>query len=344
MFNRPSLASDKLTNGFLSVYPEVVKTVFESELFQQVPEHNRHFESVLNYNVIKEKRLRYPILLETYETLEKKENLTEKNLHLANILGWCLELISAYMTISDDLMAQNESRGEDICWYKKETIGLNAINDAVFAYEAAFIVLRRYFLENPIYLPLYHLLRESHVSFIIGQTMDWKIRAKVNPDFSNFNTTNYMTLGRYQEGFSNIEAPFEAACILSQRKDYEKIQDIITEIGYLNQIDTDISGVFEKGKPTNKVVNNIRKGQCTWMAVQVLEHGSSDVINTFAKNYGQAKPECEKQIIDIYMQMNLYEKYVEHKRKVFEEVHRCVKQINDLSMQQAILNLCEKMQ
>lgn len=29
-----------------------------------------------------------------YKMLEKKENLTPENIHLANMMGWCVEMVS----------------------------------------------------------------------------------------------------------------------------------------------------------------------------------------------------------------------------------------------------------
>lgn len=49
---------------------------------------------LLQYNVPNGKKNRGLATVLAYKMLEKKENLTPENIHLANMMGWCVEMVS----------------------------------------------------------------------------------------------------------------------------------------------------------------------------------------------------------------------------------------------------------
>lgn len=48
---------------------------------------------LLQYNVPNGKKNRGLATILAYKMVEKKENLTPENIHLANIMGWCVEMV-----------------------------------------------------------------------------------------------------------------------------------------------------------------------------------------------------------------------------------------------------------
>uniref|UniRef100_A0A1Y1MD49 Uncharacterized protein n=1 Tax=Photinus pyralis TaxID=7054 RepID=A0A1Y1MD49_PHOPY len=87
---------DEKKDNFVSVFPEVLDILTNSSVYSNVPKFSNHFAEVMEFNVLKEKRFRPSIIMDTYTTLEASENLTEENLHLAKILAWCVELVCSY--------------------------------------------------------------------------------------------------------------------------------------------------------------------------------------------------------------------------------------------------------
>ena len=55
---------------------------------------------LLQYNVPNGKKNRGLATVLAYKMLEKKENLTPENIHLANMMGWSVEMVSFKKDIS----------------------------------------------------------------------------------------------------------------------------------------------------------------------------------------------------------------------------------------------------
>ncbi|KAF5306107.1 hypothetical protein FQA39_LY09085 [Lamprigera yunnana] len=315
-------------------------TLHKSSLFANIPEYLSLCAEIVDYNVIKEKRFRPPLMIESYKILEKPENLTSKNVHLANILGWCFEFIHTYMNMLDDIMDQREIRGNELCWYKKEGVGLSGFNDSVFVYELAFILLDKYFNNTQSYLPIKQIFHEMNFRFITGELIDWKLKQSRSSDFTDFNANTFTSMGRNKGGFRVVEAPFHAACVLTDNnEEFYRIEDIVQNIGNAVQIDNDILDVFQNGKVKTDVGESIRQGQCTWLAVKLLENGSEELQKIFKENYGRAGQEYEQKVINVYLKMNLFDKYLQYRKENLEYIQARVKQIPQQSMQNALINL-----
>lgn len=56
------------------------------------PEYNFLLQ-LLQYNVPNGKKNRGLATVLAYKMLEKPENLTPENVHLANVMGWCTEMV-----------------------------------------------------------------------------------------------------------------------------------------------------------------------------------------------------------------------------------------------------------
>ncbi|KAK4877534.1 hypothetical protein RN001_010040 [Aquatica leii] len=340
---RPHVVYDDQTISFLSVFPEVADTLSNSKFFKNTPEFQQHFIDVIDYNVMKEKRFRVPLLLETYKILEKPENLTEQNLRLVNILAWCIEMIEAYMNSEDDTMDQTPFRCDDVCWHKKENIGLSSFRDCIYLNEAAFILMQKYFRDTPIYLPLIKLFHEMNQHLVIGQSLDWHWKVDNKLDFSKFNTHLFLRMGRLKGGFVIIESPFQTTCLFCNiYPKFLKIQELLRRMTYVFQVDNDVLDVFQNGKAKIDAGENIRQGQCTWMAVQVLETGSESLKKLFKENYGREGEEYENKIINIYYEMELYDKYLAYKKKDLEYIQTYLNNLNDPPIQKAVMNLYNK--
>ncbi|KAF5278306.1 hypothetical protein FQR65_LT03575 [Abscondita terminalis] len=213
-------------------------TIMKSDMVSKTPQYQKHFTDAIEYSVMKEKRFRPPLFLESYKLLEKPENITEKSLHLANILAWCIDLIQGYMNMEDDTMDQSEFRCDDVCWHKKENIGVSSYKDSMFMYESAYVLLEKYFKDKSVYMPLINLFHEMNQRLTIGQSLDWHWRLDRKLDMSMFSRNLFTTIGRNKGGFIIVETAFRAASILSDNYlKFLEIKDLIKEISYAFQVD-----------------------------------------------------------------------------------------------------------
>lgn len=80
----------------MSVFPDIVRDLTERERYADIPEVCKWYAKVLQYNVPNGKKNRGLSMVAAYKMLESPENLTQQNVRLANILGWCVEMVSLH--------------------------------------------------------------------------------------------------------------------------------------------------------------------------------------------------------------------------------------------------------
>ncbi|KAF5306108.1 hypothetical protein FQA39_LY09086 [Lamprigera yunnana] len=331
-------------NSFLSVFPELTQAITEAGESMDVPEIVPHVSELLKYNVLKEKRFRPSILLDTYKTLEEPQNLTEENLHLANVLAWCIELIQTAHFINDDIMDESKLRGNQACWYQKENVGLNAINDSILVYESSYILLEKYFSNRNIWILLQNVFRYIYSRGAIGQYLDWTCNVNRKPNFGIFTKETYNKIIRNKGCIPFVDGPFKASLILSNnynKKAMDQVNQIVLKIGDYFQIDNDVLDIFDDGRIRDPVGSDIREGKCSWLAVQVMESGNKELIDIFSNNYGQNGIEHEKRIINVYMQMELFNKHLKCKKQTLNYLKQKIGQMTESSLKQAVTNLMD---
>ena len=127
----------------------------------------------------------------SFKLLTSAEKHTEDSIKLANILGWCIELVSiekgllklgitcmnrfvikwrilrklflniphifynlqmqTFFLVADDIMDGSETRRGKVCWYKKDNIGMMAFNDAIILEHCIYSILNRHFKHHKHY-------------------------------------------------------------------------------------------------------------------------------------------------------------------------------------------------
>ncbi|KAG5899528.1 hypothetical protein JTB14_008215 [Gonioctena quinquepunctata] len=91
--------SKEESREFMAIFPDIVRDLTDAGRHTDIPEVTKRFAKVLQYNVPTGKKTRGLSTVIAYKMLEKPENLTPENIKLANILGWCVELVSKNILI-----------------------------------------------------------------------------------------------------------------------------------------------------------------------------------------------------------------------------------------------------
>lgn len=78
----------------MSIFPDLVRDLTEAGRHLDVPEIHKHYAKVLQYNVPTGKKNRGLAVVAAYKYFAKPEDLTPENIRFANILGWCVEMVS----------------------------------------------------------------------------------------------------------------------------------------------------------------------------------------------------------------------------------------------------------
>ncbi|KAJ3321809.1 Farnesyl pyrophosphate synthetase [Gonapodya sp. JEL0774] len=97
---------------------------------------------------------------DSLECLIKGREITKIERRQAVVLGWCVELLQAFFLIADDIMDGSITRRGQPCWYKKEGVGMVAINDSFILESVIYKLLKKYFRREKYYVDLLELFHE----------------------------------------------------------------------------------------------------------------------------------------------------------------------------------------
>lgn len=84
------LVSKEESQEFESFFPEIVCDLTSDT---DAVALNKLFARALEYNVSNGKKYRGFLVVAAYKMIESPEHLTPENIRLANILGWCVEMV-----------------------------------------------------------------------------------------------------------------------------------------------------------------------------------------------------------------------------------------------------------
>ena len=89
-----TLVTKDESREFMAVFPDIVRDLTDAGRQTDIPEVTKRYAKLLHYNVPNGKKNRGLAVVAAYKMLEKEENLTPENIRLANIMGWCVEVVS----------------------------------------------------------------------------------------------------------------------------------------------------------------------------------------------------------------------------------------------------------
>lgn len=79
----------------MAIFPLILNDLVDDVRHTDMVEVNRWFAKAIQYNVPLGKKNRAVELSMAYKMLEEENRLTEQNMRLAYILGWCCEMVSS---------------------------------------------------------------------------------------------------------------------------------------------------------------------------------------------------------------------------------------------------------
>ncbi|KAM4755607.1 farnesyl pyrophosphate synthase isoform 2-T2 [Cyanocitta cristata] len=143
---------------FAAFFPQIVRDLTEDRLgHPEVGDAVARLKQVLEYNVPGGKGNRGLTVVAAFRKLAGPAQQDPESLRCALAVGWCIELFQAFFLVADDIMDASLTRRGQLCWYKKEGIGLDAINDAFLLESSVYRLLKQYCGKQPYYLHLVEL-------------------------------------------------------------------------------------------------------------------------------------------------------------------------------------------
>ncbi|KAM3963213.1 LOW QUALITY PROTEIN: uncharacterized protein ACR2FA_002574 [Aphomia sociella] len=312
--------SKKEKETFQDLLPYISETIAKSQKYAEVPDV-ANWKKVLDYNLRGGKYTRGLITVFAYEMMEKPENITEESLRQARIMGWCVELLQAYLLILDDIMDGSTTRRGVPCWYRMPEVGLGAINDSILIYTSIHQTLKKHFHDNRHYSEILDLFNEALMNTSIGQHLDYAMAHRYKTDYSLFTIEQYHAIVKFKTAYYTFTLPCCLGLILANKTDKEThatAESILLEIGKYFQIQDDYIDCFGDESVTGKAGTDIQEGKCTWLAVMALQRCNAEQRAIFEQYYGSKQPEDVQRIKRLYEQLQLPQLYREYERATYD--------------------------
>ncbi|XP_061737661.1 farnesyl pyrophosphate synthase isoform X1 [Nerophis ophidion] len=272
-------------------------------------------KEVLLYNAPGGKRNRGLSVIGSLRELVPPPRLTQDTVQRALVVGWCIELLQAFFLVADDMMDASVTRRGQPCWYKKDGVGLDAINDAFLLEGSIYRLLRRHCRNQPYYVHLLELFTETSFQTELGQALDLMTAPPDQIDLNRFTVERYKAIVKYKTAFYSFYLPVAAAMYMAGIEDEEEHKNaklILLEMGEFFQIQDDYLDCYGDPAVTGKVGTDIQDNKCSWLVVTAMEVLTADQRADLEASYGQhdeASVGKVKALYDAVQMPSLYRKY-----------------------------------
>ncbi|XP_072942410.1 farnesyl pyrophosphate synthase-like [Epargyreus clarus] len=315
---------------FMACFPDIVRDLTETGKHIDVPDASKWLAKLLQYNVPNGKKNRGLATVLAYKMLEKPHNLTQENIHLANIMGWCTEMFHTHQMLLNDVMEGTEMRRGVPCWYRRPEVGLGGINDASFVQAAMYSTLKRYFFAKPYYKNVLEMFNEMLLKCSIGQHLEKLLSKTDKPDLAQFTMEKYEAITKYKTAYYTFQMPVSLALLMTGVDDPEthrQAKTILMEMGEFFQIQDDFLDCFGDPAATGKNGTDIQDGKCTWLAVVALQRVSPAQRQIMEEHYGGSKPGDAERIKDLYEELQLPHTYSVYEEATYDLLRTQIQQV-----------------
>ncbi|ODM99218.1 Farnesyl pyrophosphate synthase [Orchesella cincta] len=325
------LTKDELEE-FESIYAEIVEAVVKSNASNMEEEEmelvTEWMVKAMDYNIPKGKKLRGLMVPNTYRNLIK--NPTKKNMKLAFVLGWCVEILQGASLVADDLVDQSETRRGQPCWYKLEDVGLMAVNDTFMIENLTYKVLKLFFESEPYYMDLVETFREITFKTVFGQCMDC-LMGKCNDILGCFTMERYAAIVKYKTSYYTMYLPVLVAMIMagkgSDKELLQTVEEIMLGIGYYFQVQDDFLDCFGNEAVMGKIGTDIQENKCSWLVVQAVQKCNDRELKCLLDNYGWNDTKKVEVVKRLYKDLELESVFEEYEKNAYIELVEKIKQL-----------------
>jgi len=300
---------------FLAVFkvlPEEVLASFSPYNFP--PRAAKYIKQMMDYNVPHGKLTRGLTVIATLRSL-RGGALSSVEFRRAAVLGWCVEWLQAMFLVMDDIMDESETRRGQPCWYKKDDVKMNAINDGLILEAQIYVLLKRYFGEDADYMRIVELMHETTHQTALGQFLDLTTADPHKVDFDLFSLDVYSKIVIYKTAFYSFYLPVASGMLLAGIHDeslYAKAKEICVEMGHLFQVQDDYLDCYGDPDHIGKIGTDIYDNKCSWLVNTALGLVTPAQKKVLEANYAKKDKECEKKVKALYVELGLEAKFKAH--------------------------------
>ncbi|KAL2717790.1 farnesyl pyrophosphate synthase isoform X2 [Vespula squamosa] len=334
------------TREVMALWPDLVRDLMNIDYYSDIPDVSKWIVKILQYNVPNGRKRRALALIYAYRMLAPPEQLTDENIRLARILGWCIEMIQAFLLIIDDIQDKSQMRRNQPCWYLCNDIGLAAINDAIMLESAMYQLLRIYFKEKECYVDIMELFHEITMKTTMGQCLDLlSTNFDKKKNLNLFTMDRYNSIVKYKTAYYGFLLPVKIAMYLAGMRDPEmhrQAKTILLEMGHFYQVQDDYLDCYGDLTITGKNSTDIQEGKCTWLIVVALQRANPEQRKILEECYGFEDMEKVKRVKNVYDDLGLLNTYSIYEEETYNLLTTHIQQMSRGLPHDLFLNLLEK--
>lgn len=323
-FKKVILHYEKIFND---AFPGIVEElVTEDEQNPQLKTAASLLRDCLNYNAFDGKKSRGKMVICTLHFL-RNGNPSKDDVNKAVVLGWCVEILQAFLLVADDIMDKSDMRRGKPCWYKK--VGLTAINETYLLEQCIYRLIDKYFSDESYLVNIYKTFHKVTYLTGMGQELDMVISDNPLEEFSleNFNLEKYEAIVKYKTAFYSFYLPVCLGMHLADVKDenlFKEAEKVLLKMGEYFQIQDDYLDCYGDPAVTGKVGRDIEDRKCSWLVVQALLKGSEEDRKVLEENYGKEDLLSVSNVKDLYNKLGMQKLYSTYEDESFKNINSLI--------------------
>lgn len=197
-------------------------------------------------------------------------------------LGWAIELLHAYLLITDDIIDNSDIRRDKPAWHKKHP--KNVLKDARFLYALIFQVLLSY-KDHKNYFDIVKTFQFVATKTWVGQCQDG-IRKDVitNEDICRYYNSDYYTEQLIAKtSYYTLILPIRVGCLVHFMEYKEYYDDLCNAISFLIQYQDDYLNYYPA--QSGKSGTDLQEKKVTWFLCEVMrDKNNIDVMYQYLVN------------------------------------------------------------
>ncbi|XP_029927749.1 farnesyl pyrophosphate synthase [Myripristis murdjan] len=287
----------------------------------------KRLREVLVYNAPGGKRNRGLSVIGSLRELVPPTQLTQDVVQQALLVGWCIELLQAFFLVADDIMDASVTRRGQPCWYKKDGVGLDAINDSFLLEATIYRLLRSHCRDQPFYIHLLELFTETTFQTELGQALDLMTAPPNQIDLNRFTLERYKAIVKYKTAFYSFYLPVAAAMYMAgieSEEEHNNAKHILLEMGEFFQIQDDYLDCYGDPAVTGKIGTDIQDNKCSWLVVTALGIMSPEQRAVLEACYGRHDDASVEKVKALYNTLQMPALYHKHEDESYERLQKLI--------------------
>eukprot|EP00756_Hemistasia_phaeocysticola_P006864 Hpha_TRINITY_DN14027_c0_g1::TRINITY_DN14027_c0_g1_i1::g.43986::m.43986/K00787/FDPS; farnesyl diphosphate synthase len=297
---------------------------FCASAYELPQREQKWLEELQEYTVLGGKMNRGLMVVESGLACFRAKGLEVSNADVVRfaVLGWCVEWIQASFLVLDDIMDDSTTRRGQPCWFRREEVGLVAVNDGLFLMEIVQVMIKEHCRGQPYVHQVLDLFSHTVLQTVAGQLLD-----TISPTLpiEEFTEKRWELIVTYKTAFYSFYIPVALGMTvagITEKSEYDAARKILVIMGVYFQAQDDYLDVFQPPEVLGKVGTDIHDKKCSWLFVKTFHRASPEQKALFHRLYGKCAAQSpeEDQIRQLFVALGMREKYSDYEQDAYEHI------------------------